>query len=147
LPWIPNPLGQPVKRGLWTWHSPPQMIFSSSIGLWSRSTIHPQSVYICQPFTKSTLPFAGLQHMQQCQVIKFVSMIWSKCMKNSLLSEGLNPGPLSHESSALPLDHGYSPKKLGFIRTMSIWTPAYNKQPYSHAFLVLSYFRIYFSCL
>jgi hypothetical protein len=40
-------------------------------------------------------------------------------MKNSLLSEGLNPGPLSHESSALPLDHGYSPKKLGFIRTMS----------------------------
>jgi hypothetical protein len=31
------------------------------------------------------------------------------CMKNGLLSRGLNPGPLSHESSALPQDHGYSP--------------------------------------
>ena len=30
-------------------------------------------------------------------------------MKNGLLSGGLNPGPLGHESSALPLDHGYSP--------------------------------------
>ncbi len=35
----------PVKRGLWTWHSPPQMIFFSSIRLWSWSTIHPRSVY------------------------------------------------------------------------------------------------------
>ncbi len=31
----------PVKRGLWTWHSPLQMIFSSSIGLKS----WPQSIY------------------------------------------------------------------------------------------------------
>jgi hypothetical protein len=32
-------------------------------------------------------------------------------MKNGLLSGGLNPGPLGHESSALPLDHGYSPNQ------------------------------------
>ena len=42
--------------------------------------IYPTEFYgidclIPQPSTKSTLPFAGLQHMQQCQVIKFVSMI------------------------------------------------------------------------
>ncbi len=30
------------------------------------------------------------------------------CMKNGLHSGGLNPGPLGHESSALPQDHGYS---------------------------------------
>ncbi len=73
----------PVKRDLWTWHSPPQMIFSSSIGLWSWSTIHPQSVYslgadIYVNQQQSTLSHLRLQHMQQCQVIKFVSMIWSK---------------------------------------------------------------------
>ena len=57
--------------------------------------------------TMSTLPFAGLQHMQQCQVIFlsnfkfpcFDSSEW--CMKNGLLSWDSNPRPLGHVSSAL----------------------------------------------
>jgi hypothetical protein len=59
-----------------------------------------------QPSSKSTLPFAGLQHMQQCQV-NFHSILapklWSKWMvhENGIHSGGLNPWPLSHESSAL----------------------------------------------
>ncbi len=62
--------------------------------------------FISQPSSKSTLPFAGLQHMQQCQV-KFHSIFASCfdpnewCMKKGLHSGGLNPRPLSHESSAL----------------------------------------------
>ena len=52
--------------------------------------------------------------MQQCQVIKLLPCFdpneW--CTKNSLLSGGLNPGPFGHESSALPLDHGYSPSQV-----------------------------------
>jgi hypothetical protein len=39
-------------------------------------------------------------------------------MKNGLLNGGLNPGPLGHESSALPKDHGYSPKKKNYIFTI-----------------------------
>jgi hypothetical protein len=63
--------------------------------------------FISQLSSKSTLPFARLQHMQQCQV-NFHSIFaqgffdpneW--CLKNGLLSGGLNPRPLSHESSAL----------------------------------------------
>jgi hypothetical protein len=62
--------------------------------------------FTIQPSSKSTLPFAGLQHIQQCQV-NFHSVIapgiypneW--CLKNGLLSEVFNPRPLSHESSAL----------------------------------------------
>jgi hypothetical protein len=51
--------------------------------------------------SKSTLPFGGLQHMQQCQfqVPSFDPNEW--CLKNGLHSGGLIPGPLSHESSAL----------------------------------------------
>ena len=62
--------------------------------------------FISQLSSKSTLPFAGLQHMQQCQV-NFHSIFASIfdpnewCLKNGLHSEGLNPQPLSHESSAL----------------------------------------------
>ncbi len=54
--------------------------------------------------SKSTFPFAGIQHMQQCQVRvfhNFCSELWSKCLKNGLHSGGLNPGPLGHKSSAL----------------------------------------------
>ncbi len=39
--------------------------------------------FISQPSSKTTLPFAGLQHMQQCQVkfhSIFASMLWSKWM-------------------------------------------------------------------
>jgi hypothetical protein len=57
-------------------------------------------------FLKVYLLFAGLQHMQQCQVNfhlifapGFDPNEW--CLKNGLLSGGLSPRPLSHESSAL----------------------------------------------
>ena len=54
--------------------------------------------------------------MQQCQV-RFSTIFvpgfdpneW--CLKNSLLSGGLNPGPFGHEPSALPLDYGDLPPK------------------------------------
>ena len=64
--------------------------------------------FISQPSSKSTLPLAGLQHMQQCQLgwnIPLSILFWSKCMvpENGLLSRGLNPRPLSHEFSALTM--------------------------------------------
>jgi hypothetical protein len=50
--------------------------------------------FISQPSSNSTLPFAGLQHMQQCQVNfhlifapGFDPNEW--CLKNGLLSGGL----------------------------------------------------------
>jgi hypothetical protein len=64
-------------------------------------------------FYKPTIPqsppshFAGLQHMQQCQVRVFHKYFFKAfdpnewCLKNGLHSWGLNPGPLGHESSAL----------------------------------------------
>ncbi len=60
--------------------------------------------FISQPSSKSTLPFAGLQHMQQLISTQFLLPCidpneW--CIKNGLRSGGLNPRPLSHESSAL----------------------------------------------
>ncbi len=56
--------------------------------------------------SKSTLPFVGLQHMQQYQVRvfhNFCSKLWSKWMVPEKWSPlwGLNPGPLGHEFSAL----------------------------------------------
>ncbi len=63
--------------------------------------------FISQPSSKSTLLFVVLQHMQQCQVIistQFLLQAFDPnewCLKNGLLSGGLNPGPLGHESSAL----------------------------------------------
>ncbi len=59
--------------------------------------------FISQPSSKSTLPFAGLKHMQQYHVnfhLIFASMLWSKWMVQEKWSPqwGLNP-----------LDHGYSP--------------------------------------
>jgi hypothetical protein len=63
--------------------------------------------FISQLSSKSTLPFAGLQHMQQCQVNLFQFFLLQAfnpndwCLKNGLLSGGLNPRTLSHESSAL----------------------------------------------
>jgi len=53
--------------------------------------------FIRQPSSKSTLPFAGLQHMKQCQVnfnSIFAFMLWSKWM----VHEKWSPQPLSHES-------------------------------------------------
>jgi hypothetical protein len=108
---------RPVKRGLWTWHSPPQMIFFSSIVLWSWSTIHPQSVYSLGADIYVSHPQSPPSHLQDystCNSARWLNLFpWFDpnewCMKNGLLSGGLNPGPRSHESSALPLDHGYSP--------------------------------------
>ena len=63
--------------------------------------------FISQPSSQSTLPFAGLQHMQQCQVnfhLIFAPGFWSKWMVPEKWSPqwgGLNPQPLSCESSAL----------------------------------------------
>ncbi len=63
--------------------------------------------FISQPPSKSTLPFAGLQHMQKCQANLYSNFLlpyfnpneW--CRENGLHNCGLNPRPLSHESSAL----------------------------------------------
>ncbi len=55
---------------------------------------------------KSTLPYSGLQHMQQFQVrlalsfaLPMLSIKW--CLINSPTSGDLNPRPSSRESSAL----------------------------------------------
>ncbi len=60
--------------------------------------------FISQPSSNSTLPFAGLQHMQQCQVNfhlifapGFDPNEW--CLKNGLLSGGFEP--TTFQSSAL----------------------------------------------
>ena len=56
--------------------------------------------------------------MQQCQVNFqpiFAPNEW--CLKNGLLSGGLNPRPLSHESSALTT----RPRLLAFPRNGSFW--------------------------
>ncbi len=114
------------------------MIFSSSIGLWYWSTIHPQSVnslgaYIYVDHPQS--PPSHLQDYSTCNSARWLNLFpWFDpnewCMKNGLLSGGLNPGPLGHESSALPLDHGYSPLSvptltkcyLNFFRVLcSVW--------------------------
>ncbi len=89
------------------------VFFFFFVVLWSQSadklTIHsiPCSwILWADHSSKSTLPFAGLQHMQQCQVRVFHNFVPSFdpnewCLNNGLHSGGLNPGPLCHESSAL----------------------------------------------
>ncbi len=67
--------------------------------------------FISKPSSKSTLPWAGLQHMQQCQVgwniplSLTASCYWSKWMVHERWSsqwvKDSNPQPSSHESSAL----------------------------------------------
>ncbi len=67
--------------------------------------------FISQPASKSTLPLAGLQHMQQCQVdwknplSLFAICYWSKWMVHERWSlqwgQDSNPQPSGHESSAL----------------------------------------------
>ncbi len=133
MPWIPNPLGQPVKRGLWTWYSPQSNLWREvceigtllprwfsplplDFGL-STSTIHPQSIYslgadICVNHPQS--PPSHLQDYSTCNSARWLNLFpWYDpnewCLKNGLLSKGLNPGPLGHESSALPLDHKFPP--------------------------------------
>jgi hypothetical protein len=60
--------------------------------------------FISQPSSKSTLPFAGLQHMQQCQVdfhLIFASMLWSKWMVHEKWSPQWGFEPSTSQSSAL----------------------------------------------
>ena len=91
--------------------------FFSSIGLWSWSTIHPQRVYSLGADIYVNHPQSPPSHLQDystCNSARWLNLFpWFDpnewCMKNGLLSGGLNSGPLGHESSALPLDHGYSP--------------------------------------
>ncbi len=75
--------------------------------------------FISQTSSKFTLPFAGLQQLQQCQVNPNE---W--CMKNGLLSVGLNPPPLSHESSALTT----RPRLLSFVWIICIIHASNNKK-------------------
>jgi len=96
--------------------SPPQIIFSSSVGLWSWSTIHPQSVYslgadIYVNYSQS--PPSHLQDYSAWNRVRWLILFpWFDpnewCMKNGLLSGGLNPGPLDHESSVIPLSIQFS---------------------------------------
>jgi hypothetical protein len=63
-------------------------------------------ILISQPSSKSTLPFAGLQHINNARLIsnQFLLQVFDPnewCLKNGLLSGGLSPRPFSHESSAL----------------------------------------------
>ncbi len=69
------------------WFHWKQMLFCGSLVLvsWQAfiSSIVMKLDFVSQPSSKSTLPFAGLQHMQQCQVnfhSIFASMLWSKWM-------------------------------------------------------------------
>ena len=63
--------------------------------------------FISQPSSKSTLPF--LQDYSICNNARLISTQFllqaidpnEWCLKNGLLNGGLNPQPLSHESSAL----------------------------------------------
>ncbi len=106
---------QPVKRGLWTWHSTPQMIFSSSFGLWSWSTIHPQSIYSLGADIYVNHPQSPPSHFQDystCKSARWLNLFpwfdpneWG--IKNDLLNVGLNPGLLGQESTALPLEHEF----------------------------------------
>jgi hypothetical protein len=59
--------------------------------------------FISQPSSNSTLPFRGLQNTQQCQV-NSTQLLLQALDPNGKWSPqwgGLNPRPLSHESSAL----------------------------------------------
>ena len=92
---------------------PSEKVFSLDFVLWSHSagklTIHsvPYSwIVLTEYSSKSTLPFAGLYHFQNCQVRVFHNFVPSlnqneRCLKNSLHRRSLNPGPLGHESSVL----------------------------------------------
>jgi len=69
--------------------------------------------FISLPSSKSTLPFAWLQHMQQCNArlisTRFLLPCFDPnewCIKNVLHSVGLNPRPFSNESSGLNCHEG-----------------------------------------
>ncbi len=76
----------PVRRGLWTWHSLPQMIFSSSFGLWSWSTIHSQTIYSLGAgiyVYHSQSPPSHLQDHSTCNSARWLNLypwFWSKWM-------------------------------------------------------------------
>ncbi len=68
--------------------------------------------FISQPSSKSTLPFAGLQHMQQCQVnfnsifnFQFSSMLWSKWMVQENWSPQWGFEPTTSQSWVFCLNH------------------------------------------
>jgi hypothetical protein len=83
--------------------------------------------FISQPFSKSTLPFAGLQHLQYARLISIQFLLpcfdpneW--CMKNGLHSGGLNPRPLSYESSALTTRPQLLARWLGIFEKLILLT-------------------------
>jgi hypothetical protein len=87
------------------WSGDRNYFFVVVVGLWSwlvdKLHVHPYLwswIFISQPSSKSTLPLAGLLHMQQCQV-DLIQM--NGAWKMVSWGVGLNPRPLSHESSAL----------------------------------------------
>ncbi len=60
--------------------------------------------FISQPSSKSTLPLAGLEYMQEHSIISLCSMLLIQIIGGfKIVSSvgGLCPRPLSHESSAL----------------------------------------------
>jgi hypothetical protein len=89
--------------------------FSFFVGVWSlladklHFILSYEVGFLSQPSSKSSLPFAWLQHVQLCQVnfySNFAPGFWSKWMVHEKWFpqcgfETLNPQPLSYEPSAL----------------------------------------------
>ena len=85
------------------------LLFHWTLVLVNYPPTEPWCRYICQP---SQSPPSHLQDYSTCNSAWWFNLFpWFDpnewCMKNGLLSRGLNPGPLSHESSTFPLDHEF----------------------------------------
>jgi hypothetical protein len=90
--------------------------FFSSIGLWFRSTIHPQSIVsLSADIPMSTIhtvhpPICWITALATVpgDLIYFHDLIqMNGALKMVSSVGGLSPGPIGHESSALPLDHEF----------------------------------------
>jgi hypothetical protein len=85
-------------------------VFFAGIWSWLADKLHLilsyEAEFKIQPSSKSTLPLAGLEPLQQCQVNFYLSFLQVFDLMNGASKMGssvggLNPQPLSHESSAL----------------------------------------------
>jgi hypothetical protein len=95
--WHPIPIK--MRQAFLSKFGPGQLAFISSLWSW---------IVTSQLSSKSTLPFAGLQHMQQCQVnfhSIFASMLWSEWMVHEKWSPQWGFEPRTSQSWVFYLNH------------------------------------------
>ena len=87
------------------------------------SIINRGAGYVSRPFPNTHPPISSIT-IHTTEFPTFLSMLWSKWMvhKNTLLRRGLNPRPLSNNSSVLPLERAprYASRAWSFFFERSI---------------------------